>query len=90
MLTRGTAVNRYAGFEEMIGHEEIASVNPTATRVEHLANIHRTARPSAKALGIGLVDPPWPAGRLGGQVPGARRKPGYAGDTHHPGPWCPR
>jgi ASC-1-like (ASCH) protein len=34
VLTRVTRVARYASFEEMFKHEEVASVNPLATREE--------------------------------------------------------
>jgi ASC-1-like (ASCH) protein len=61
VLTRVTRVARYTSFEEMFDHEPVASVNPTATREEQLANI-RQIYPSERealgvvALGIELVD----------------------------------
>jgi ASC-1-like (ASCH) protein len=58
-----TRVNRYASFEEMFDHEQVASVNPTTTRAEQLADVRRiypTEREAAGvvAIGIELVDPP--------------------------------
>jgi ASC-1-like (ASCH) protein len=65
VLTRVTAVNRYASFEEMFDHQDVASVNPTATRAEQLANIRQIYPPEREALGvvaigIELVGPPRP------------------------------
>ncbi len=62
VLTRVTKVTRYASFEEMFDHEPVASVNPTATRDEQLANIRQIYPPEREALGvvaigIELVDP---------------------------------
>ena len=66
VLTRVTGVNRYATFEEMFDHQDVASVNPLATRDEQLANIRQIYPPEREALGvvaigIELVDPPRPA-----------------------------
>ncbi|SMC83480.1 ASC-1 homology (ASCH) domain-containing protein [Lentzea albidocapillata] len=66
VLTRVTKVNRYTSFEEMFDHEPVASVNPTATRDDQLANIRQIYPPEREALGvvaigIELVDPPRPA-----------------------------
>ncbi|SEO83589.1 ASC-1 homology (ASCH) domain-containing protein [Amycolatopsis saalfeldensis] len=66
VLTRVTGVNRYATFEEMFDHQDVASVNPLATRAEQLANIRQIYPPEREALGvvaigIELVDPPRPA-----------------------------
>ncbi|MCK2245272.1 MULTISPECIES: ASCH domain-containing protein [unclassified Crossiella] len=63
VLTRVTKVSRYPSFEEMFDHEPVASVNPTATRDEQLANIRQIYPPEREALGvvaigIELVDPP--------------------------------
>jgi ASC-1-like (ASCH) protein len=63
VLTRVTRVARYASFEEMFEHEEVASVNLLATREEQLANIRQIYPPEREALGvvaigIELVDPP--------------------------------
>jgi ASC-1-like (ASCH) protein len=63
VLTRVTSVARYDSFEEMFDHEDVASVNPTATRAEQLANIRQIYPPEREALGvvaigIELVDPP--------------------------------
>jgi ASC-1-like (ASCH) protein len=63
VLTRVTRVARYAGFDEMFDHEEVASVNPLATREEQLANIRQIYPPEREALGvvaigIELVGPP--------------------------------
>lgn len=41
VLTRVTSVERYDNFEEMFDHENVSSVNPTATREEQLANIRQ-------------------------------------------------
>ena len=59
VLTRVTRVTRYDTFD----HEEVASVNPLATRDEQLANIRQIYPPEREALGvvalgIELVDPP--------------------------------
>jgi ASC-1-like (ASCH) protein len=63
VLTRVTRVARYASFDEMFDHEEVASVNPLASRVEQLANIRQIYPPEREALGVvaiglELVDPP--------------------------------
>jgi len=63
VLTRVTAINRYASFEEMFDHQDVASVNPLATREDQLANIRQIYPPEREALGvvaigIELVDPP--------------------------------
>jgi ASC-1-like (ASCH) protein len=63
VLTRVTRVARYDTFDEMFDHEDIASVNPLATRDEQLANIRQIYPPEREALGvlalgINLVDPP--------------------------------
>jgi ASC-1-like (ASCH) protein len=63
ILTRVTRVTRYGTFDEMFDHEEVASVNPLATRDEQLANIRQIYPPEREALGvvalgIELVDPP--------------------------------
>jgi ASC-1-like (ASCH) protein len=63
VLTRVTAVTRYATFEEMFDHQDVASVNPLATRAEQLANIRQIYPPEREALGvvaigIELIDPP--------------------------------
>ncbi|MGH8901046.1 MAG: ASCH domain-containing protein [Egibacteraceae bacterium] len=65
ILTRVTRVAWYDSFEEMFDHETVASVNPTATREEQLANIRQIYPPEREALGvvaigIELVDPPPP------------------------------
>lgn len=67
VLTRVTSLARYDSFEEMFDHEDVTSVNPTATRAEQLANIRQIYPPEREALGvvaigIELVDPPTPAG----------------------------
>jgi ASC-1-like (ASCH) protein len=64
VLTRVTRVARYNSFEEMFAHEEVASVNPLATRDEQLANIRQIYPPEREALGvvaigIELVGRPW-------------------------------
>lgn len=64
-LTRVTKVNRYTSFDEMFDHEPVASVNPTATREDQLANIRQIYPPEREALGvvaigIELIDPPRP------------------------------
>ncbi len=41
VLTHVTRVARYTSFEEMFDHESVASVNPTATREDQLANIRQ-------------------------------------------------
>ncbi|ONI91476.1 hypothetical protein ALI22I_08855 [Saccharothrix sp. ALI-22-I] len=52
VLTRVTRVARYTGFEEMFDHEQVSSVNPTATREEQLANIRQIYPPEREALGV--------------------------------------
>lgn len=52
VLTRVTRVARYADFEEMFDHESVASVNPTATRADQLANIRQIYPPEREALGV--------------------------------------
>lgn len=52
VLTRVTRVARYAEFEEMFDHENLAAVNPTATRTEQLANIRQIYPPEREALGV--------------------------------------
>lgn len=53
VLTRVTRVARYDTFDEMFDHEDVASVNPLATRDEQLANIRQiypqNAKPSASS-----------------------------------------
>lgn len=63
VLTRVTRVARYDTFDEMFDHEDVASVNPLATRDEQLANIRQIYPPEREALGvvalgIELADPP--------------------------------
>ena len=48
VLTRVTRIARYATFEEMLDHEDLASINPLATREEQLANIRQIYPPNAK------------------------------------------
>lgn len=72
ILTRVTRIARYRDFEEMFDHESVASVNPTATRDEQLANIRQIYPPEREALGvvaigIELVD--LPARRLPATTP---------------------
>ncbi len=52
ILTRVTRIARYTSFEEMFDHEEVASVNPLATRDEQLANIRQIYPPEREALGV--------------------------------------
>ncbi|BBB00445.1 hypothetical protein RVR_7512 [Actinacidiphila reveromycinica] len=63
VLTRVVRVARYDTFEEMFDHEDVASVNPLATRDEQLANIRQIYPPEREALGVvalsvELVGPP--------------------------------
>jgi ASC-1-like (ASCH) protein len=58
-----TRVTGYASFEEMFDHEDVASVNPTATREDQLRDIRQIYPPDREALGvvaigIKLVYPP--------------------------------
>lgn len=48
VLTWVTRLARYISFDEMFDHEEVASVNPLATREEQLANIRQIYPPNAK------------------------------------------
>lgn len=52
VLTRVTRIARYATFEEMLDHEDLASVNPLATRDEQLSNIRQIYPPEREALGV--------------------------------------
>ena len=52
ILTRVTRVARYSTFEEMFDHEDVASVNPSATREEQLVNIRQIYPPEREALGV--------------------------------------
>jgi ASC-1-like (ASCH) protein len=66
VLTRVTRTARYDTFDEMFDHEEVAAVNPLATRDEQLANIRQIYPPEREklgviAIGIELVDPLRPA-----------------------------
>ena len=66
VLTRVTRTARYDTFDEMFDHEEVAAINPLATRDEQLANIRQIYPPEREtlgvlAIGIELVDPPRPA-----------------------------
>lgn len=63
VLTRVTRVARYRTFDEMFDHEEVAAVNPLASRDEQLAIIRQIYPPEREALGvvaigIELVDAP--------------------------------
>ncbi|MGH8966752.1 MAG: ASCH domain-containing protein [Actinomycetes bacterium] len=65
VLTRVTRIARYATFDEMFDHEDVAAVDPLATRDEQLANIRQIYPPEREALGvvaigIELVHPPRP------------------------------
>jgi ASC-1-like (ASCH) protein len=62
VVTRVTRIARYATFEDMFDHEDVAAVNPLATRAEQLANIRQIYPPEREALGvlaigIDLVEP---------------------------------
>lgn len=50
VLTRVTRVNRYASFEKTFDQESVASVNPTTTREDQLANIRQIYPPEREAL----------------------------------------
>jgi ASC-1-like (ASCH) protein len=52
VLTRVTSVDRYTSFEEMFDHQDVASVNPLATRAEQFANIRQIYPPEREALGV--------------------------------------
>jgi ASC-1-like (ASCH) protein len=52
VLTRVTRIARYPTFETMLDHEDLASVNPLATREEQLANIRQIYPPEREALGV--------------------------------------
>jgi ASC-1-like (ASCH) protein len=51
-LTRITKIGHYTSFDEMFDHENVSSVNPTATRVEQLANIRLIYPAEKEALGV--------------------------------------
>ncbi|MFY9806473.1 MAG: ASCH domain-containing protein [Pseudonocardiaceae bacterium] len=52
VLTRVTRLSRYPDFDTMFDHESPASVNPTATREDQLANIRQIYPPEREALGV--------------------------------------
>jgi ASC-1-like (ASCH) protein len=61
ILTRVTRIVHYPTFEKMFDHEDLASVNPLATREEQLASIRQIYPPEREALGaigIELASPP--------------------------------
>jgi ASC-1-like (ASCH) protein len=51
-LTRITKINTYASFDDMFDHENVSTVNPTATRTEQLANIRLIYPAEKEALGV--------------------------------------
>ena len=51
-LTRITKVARYRTFDDMFDHEDVASVNPLASRAEQLANIRLIYPAEKEALGV--------------------------------------
>jgi hypothetical protein len=52
VLTRVTKVAHYSGFEDMSGHESVASVNPLATPDEQWPMSARSIHPSGKLSGL--------------------------------------
>jgi ASC-1-like (ASCH) protein len=55
-LTRITRIATYRTFEEMFDHENVSTVNPTATRTEQLANIRLIYPPEKEALGVIAIE----------------------------------
>lgn len=55
-LTRITRIATYLTFEEMFDHENVSTVNPTATRAEQLANIRLIFPPEKEALGVIAIE----------------------------------
>lgn len=55
-LTRIVRVGRYTSFEEMFDREDVAAVNPTATRDEQLTNIRLIYPPEKEALGVIAIE----------------------------------
>jgi ASC-1-like (ASCH) protein len=51
-LTRITQVVPYTSFEEMLDHENVSSVNPTATRAEQVASLRLIYPAEKEALGV--------------------------------------
>jgi ASC-1-like (ASCH) protein len=51
-LTRITRIATYSRFEDLFDHEDPATVNPTATRAEQLANVRLIYPPDKEALGV--------------------------------------
>ena len=51
-LTRITKVARYRTFDDMFDHEDVASVNPLASRAEQLANIRLIYPAEKEALAV--------------------------------------
>jgi len=46
----------YLSFDEMFDHENVATVNPTATRAEQLANIRLIYPAEKEALGVIAIE----------------------------------
>lgn len=55
-LTRIVRIAHYISFEEMFDHESAATVNPTATRAEQLANIRLIYPADKEALGVMAIE----------------------------------
>jgi ASC-1-like (ASCH) protein len=55
-LTRITRIATYPSFDEMLDHENVSTVNPTATRAEQLANIRLIYPAEKEALGVIAIE----------------------------------
>jgi ASC-1-like (ASCH) protein len=47
-----TGVRRYRSFTELLAHEPLAALDPSAARDEQLANLRRIYPPQREALGV--------------------------------------
>ncbi|MDT5025295.1 MAG: hypothetical protein QOE61_1721 [Micromonosporaceae bacterium] len=55
-LTRIKRIANYRTFDDMFDHENVATVNPTATRAEQLANIRLIYPAEKEALGVVAIE----------------------------------
>lgn len=55
-LTRIKRIASYPSFDEMFDHEDVSTVNPTATRAEQLANIRLIYPAEKEALGVIAIE----------------------------------
>jgi ASC-1-like (ASCH) protein len=55
-LTRVKRVTRYASFDEMLDHERVEAINPTASRAEQLKAIREIYPAQKDALGVLAIE----------------------------------